>query len=84
MHAGTLIFKGIADVGAVAVNVTAVKPAAPGFVTIYPFGSNQPMASNLNFEAGQTVDTRTASPDHDGQLAGGGKVAAESIVTRRC
>jgi hypothetical protein len=40
---------------AVAVNTTAVDPAGPGFVTVYPCGSPRPNASNLNFTAGQTI-----------------------------
>lgn len=43
------------DVSAVVLNVTAVSPTAAGFVTAYPAGTSEPMASNLNFEGGQTV-----------------------------
>ena len=42
-------------VAAVVVNVTATGPAAHGFITVYPSGSTQPTASNLNFTAGQTI-----------------------------
>lgn len=42
------------NVGAVSLNVTAVDPAGAGYVTVYPCGE-RPLASNLNFNAGQTV-----------------------------
>lgn len=44
-----------ADAVAAVLNVTVVRPAADGFVTVWPCGSPQPNASNLNFVAGQTV-----------------------------
>ena len=40
---------------AVALNVTAVNPSAPGFITVYPCGVPRPNASNLNFKAGDVV-----------------------------
>ena len=42
-------------VAAVALNVTATQPSAAGHVTAYPAGTTRPVASNLNFVAGQTV-----------------------------
>jgi hypothetical protein len=42
------------DVGSVSLNVTATRPVAPGFVTVFPCGE-RPLASNLNFVAGETV-----------------------------
>lgn len=42
-------------VGAVALNVTATRPTAGSFVTVWPTGEERPTASNLNFVAGQTV-----------------------------
>lgn len=41
---------------AVAVNVTAVTPAAAGFATIYPYGTAQPLASSINYAAGAVVN----------------------------
>jgi len=41
--------------GAVAMEVTAVNPAAAGFLTVYPAGSPLPTASNLNFQVHQNV-----------------------------
>ena len=48
-------------VGAVALNVTAVSPQGSGFVTVYPCGA-RPLASNLNFAAGQTVPNAVIAP----------------------
>lgn len=42
-------------VGAVVLNVIAVQPTALSFLTIWPTGSTQPNASNLNFVAGDIV-----------------------------
>jgi hypothetical protein len=41
--------------GAVVLNVTVVGPSAAGFMTVFPNGEPLPNASNLNFNAGQTV-----------------------------
>ncbi|MET0641045.1 MAG: hypothetical protein ABWZ36_00970 [Jiangellaceae bacterium] len=48
------------DVAAVVVNVTATAPAAAGFITVFPTGSSQPTASNLNFTAGQSIPNLAA------------------------
>lgn len=42
-----------ADATAVLLNVTAVQPTAPGFVTVHPCGSERPTTSNLNYVVGQ-------------------------------
>ncbi|MEY2552517.1 MAG: hypothetical protein QOC57_377, partial [Ilumatobacteraceae bacterium] len=42
-------------VSGVMLNVTAVAPTATTFVTVYPGGSDRPMASNLNVSAGQVI-----------------------------
>jgi len=36
-------------------NVTVTEPSTGGFVTVYPCGIDAPLASNLNFSAGQTI-----------------------------
>ncbi len=38
-----------AGAGAVSLNVTAVFPDGPGFVTVFPCGQEPPLASNINF-----------------------------------
>jgi hypothetical protein len=45
-------------VSAVVVNVTATNTTAAGYLTVFPFGAGRPVASNLNFVAGQTVPNR--------------------------
>lgn len=50
-------------------NATIVSPAAGGYATIYPFGQSRPIASNLNFVAGQTVaNAFTAGVISGGQI----------------
>jgi len=48
---------GVPALGAKAVilNVTVTNPTAASFLTIYPTGGSLPLASDLNFVAGQTV-----------------------------
>ncbi|HZX53334.1 MAG TPA: SGNH/GDSL hydrolase family protein, partial [Ilumatobacteraceae bacterium] len=41
------------DATAVAVNVTAADPASAGFLTVWPCGADRPLASSVNFLAGQ-------------------------------
>ena len=43
---------------AVVLNVTVTGPTTAGYLTVYPSGAPRPMASNLNFAAGQTVPNR--------------------------
>ena len=42
-------------------NVTAVDPEGSGYVTVYPCGA-MPLASNLNYLAGQTVPNAVIAP----------------------
>jgi ABC-type phosphate transport system substrate-binding protein len=59
----------IGAAGAVVLNVTVTSPTVGGFVTAYPTGATKPNASNLNFNAGQTI------PNHvTVKLGTGGKV----------
>jgi len=44
-----------ADAESVFLNVTAVFPDGPGFLTVYPCGSARPQTSNVNYQAGQVV-----------------------------
>jgi hypothetical protein len=37
------------------INVVAVAPSAAGHLTVYPWPSSLPLASTLNFSAGQTI-----------------------------
>ncbi|MCU1391670.1 MAG: hypothetical protein JWM34_98 [Ilumatobacteraceae bacterium] len=44
-----------ANATATVVNLTATNPGAAGYLTAYPCGQQPPTASNLNFDAGQTI-----------------------------
>lgn len=44
--------------GAAVINLTAAEPGSAGYVTAYPSGGTVPLASNVNFAAGQTVANR--------------------------
>ena len=57
---------------AVSVNVTAIGPTGPGFLTLFPAGSTQPGVSNLNYSAGEPalgngaiVPLATTAPPND-------------------
>jgi len=41
--------------GALVFNVTVTEPTVPSYLTVFPDGPPQPLASNLNFVANQTV-----------------------------
>jgi hypothetical protein len=49
-------------VSAVVLNLTVTKPTAAGFVTAYPTGQSKPVASNVNYNASQTVANRVIVP----------------------
>ncbi len=46
---------------AVVMNTTVTAPTAPSFLTVYPAGSSEPTASNLNFVPGLTVANLVSS-----------------------
>jgi hypothetical protein len=56
-------------------NVTVTNPEAPGFLTVFPQGSPQPLASNLDYTAGQSTSNRVIAP-----LSIGGPNAGEISV----
>jgi peptidoglycan hydrolase-like protein with peptidoglycan-binding domain len=51
-----------AGASAVALNITAVTPAQPGFVTVWPCDVTRPDASNLNFVTGGAVANSVIAP----------------------
>ena len=55
---------GVPATGAAAVvlNVTAIDSAHAGYLTVYPTGTSQPTASNVNYAAGQVVPNRVMVP----------------------
>jgi hypothetical protein len=54
----------------VVLNVTVTSPTTAGYLTVFPAGTSVPLASNLNFVAGQTVPNRVIV-----MLGAGGRVA---------
>lgn len=57
------------DAAAAVLNVTATGAAADGYLTVFPCGQPVPNASNLNFNAGQTIPNAVLA-----KLGAGGKV----------
>ncbi len=55
---------------AAVLNVTATNPTAASYLTVWPAGSSQPVASNLNFGPGQTIPNRVFV-----QLGSGGRIS---------
>ena len=51
----------LTGVTAVSLNVTVVDPVGAGYVTVFPCGV-QPLASNVNYTAGQTVPNAVTAP----------------------
>jgi hypothetical protein len=50
-------------------NVTVANPAAAGYLTVYPEGTDTPFASNVNYAQGQVTANRVIVP-----LSGGGGI----------
>jgi hypothetical protein len=46
---------------ALMLNVTVVSPTAGGFLTVFPFGTTQPLASNLNYGVGTVAGNEIAA-----------------------
>jgi hypothetical protein len=51
-----------AGASAVAINITAVTPSLPGFITVWPCDVARPDASNLNFVTGGAVANSVIAP----------------------
>ena len=49
-------------VGAIAINVTTTQPCAASYITVYPGGTARTIASNLNFNPGQTIANMVIVP----------------------
>jgi|GEM_PF-865151 len=49
-------------VSAVALNVTVTNPGGAGYLTVWPAGAAQPLASNINFVAGATISNQVIAP----------------------
>jgi hypothetical protein len=59
----------------VVLNVTVTQPSEPGFVTVYPCGSPLPVASSLNYAAGQTIANAVIA-----KLGEGGRVCLYTLA----
>ncbi|WP_083975037.1 right-handed parallel beta-helix repeat-containing protein [Kitasatospora mediocidica] len=61
---------GLENSTAVTLNVTVTDTAAPGFLTVYPQGTNRPVASNLNWVAGETIPNQVVvQPNSNGEVS---------------
>ena len=59
----------LTDASAAVLNVTAVLPDAPGYLTVYPCTPEPPNASNVNYDAGSIVANGvTAKLDANGDV----------------
>ena len=52
--------------GVAVLNVTAVAPSAAGFLTVFPCGSDRPLASHVNFVPGDVVPNAVIAKIGDG------------------
>jgi hypothetical protein len=64
------------DAAAVFLNVTAVAPDATGHLTVYPCGTDRPLASNLNYTPGAVVPNAVVA-----KVGVGGKVCIYARAT---
>jgi hypothetical protein len=64
------------NAAAAVLNVTVTGPSGPGFVTVFPCGASRPLASNLNFTAGQTIPNAVVA-----KLGAAGKVCLYTDTT---
>lgn len=68
-------------VKAVVLNVTATQPTTFGFLTVHPKGEARPLASNLNFAAGQTAaNLVVAKVGADGQVTIYNQVGSTHLI----
>ncbi len=60
---------GGADLSAAVMNVTAVHPDSPGYVTVFPCDRERPLASNLNYVGLEVVaNLAVVRPDNEGNV----------------
>ncbi|MFK7919567.1 MAG: hypothetical protein AB8G14_15940 [Ilumatobacter sp.] len=63
-----------ADAEAVALNTTIIRPSQVGFATVYPCGGDRPLASTLNYAAGDVVPNGAIV-----KLGDGGKICVFNL-----
>lgn len=61
-------------VGSAVLNVTAINPSEPSFLTVYPAGATPPNASNLNLDTGRTLPNMVIVPLSPGNSGTGGAI----------
>lgn len=66
---------GVPEGASVALNVTVTDPAGDGFLTVWPCGEAKPLASNVNYSAGQTIPNAVVSG-----VGSGGRVCVSSYA----
>ena len=64
-----------ADASAVMWNVTAVNPSGNGYITVFPSGTSQPLASNLNYRSGDVIPNAVLA-----KIGTGGKVCIYTLA----
>jgi hypothetical protein len=64
------------DASAVVLNVTATQAQGPGFVSVFPCGSERPNGSNLNYDTGATVANAVVA-----KIGAGGRVCVFTYAT---
>jgi hypothetical protein len=68
-------------VSAVVLNVTATEPTAPdSYLTLFPAGTARPLASNLNFVAGETVPNLVVVRVQNGRVSIYNNAGATHVV----
>lgn len=65
---------------AIAFNLTAVHPAAAGFLTAYPCGRGRPDTSSLNFAAGETRPNNAIVATDDGSICVYADTATDVLI----
>jgi len=68
------------DVVAVSLSVTAVDPTRAGFVTVWPCGGPQPVASQLNHARATVSSTVVVEPGDDGRVCVYNMAATDLVV----
>ncbi|MCU1391497.1 MAG: hypothetical protein JWL72_4835 [Ilumatobacteraceae bacterium] len=70
-----------ANAGSVVLNVTATEAAGPGYITVYPCGSQPPTASNINVPTDGTVPNLTVTKiGTDGSICIYNQIATQLVV----
>jgi hypothetical protein len=63
------------DADAVLLNVVAVDPSGPGFLTVFPCGATQPFAANVNYSKGDIAANAVFA-----KIGDGGKVCVYTLA----